>query len=161
VGLAAQDARELSLLQTLRTGREHVSVEHALSGPGIAALYVAIAASRGVQAAPLEPNDVIEWALRHDDEIAVEALTVFVIWLGRFAGDAALLFGAKGGVYLGGGIAPKIAPLLADGAFRAAFERKGCMTDYLALIPVYAILADFAALRGAAVALRERLAAPF
>ena len=59
--------------------------------------------------AKLEPNDVLTRALSGEDRIAVEALDVFVTWLGRFAGDAALLFGARGGVYLGGGIAPKIA----------------------------------------------------
>jgi len=89
---------------------------------------------------------------------AVEALDAFMIWFGRFAGDAALLFGARGGVYLGGGIAPKIASVLSGGAFRAAFEQKGRMVSYLAPIPVYVILAGFATLKGAAVALKTTLA---
>ena len=62
-------------------------------------------------------------ALSGEDAIAVEALDVFVTWLGPFAGDLAVLFGARGGVYLGGGIAPKIAHRLSSGAFRAAFEK--------------------------------------
>jgi glucokinase len=99
--------------------------------------------------ATLEPNDVLTRGLSGEDRIAVEALDVFVTWLGRFAGDAALLFSARGGVYLGGGIAtPKIAHKLSSGAFRAAFEQKGRMIAYLAPIPVYVILAGFATLKG-------------
>ena len=70
------------------------------------------------------------------------------------AGDAALLFGARGGVYLGGGIAPRMVNVLSGGAFRAAFEHKGRMTAYLEPIPLYVVLAEFATLRGAAAALR-------
>ena len=81
---------------------------------------------------------------------------MFVTWLAGFAGDVALLFGARGGVYLGGGIAPKIRKALSGGAFRRAFEEKGRMRSFLAPIPVYVILAEFATLRGAAACLRER-----
>jgi glucokinase len=151
--LGAHDERELALLERLRKGRSHLSAERALSGPGLAALYQAIAASYGEGPAELEPNDVLMRALSGEDRIAVEALDVFMTWLGRFAGDAALLFGARGGVYLGGGIAPKIASALSSGAFRAAFEQKGRMVAYLAPIPVYVILAGFATLKGAAAAL--------
>jgi glucokinase len=157
--LGARDERELVLLERLRKGRPHLSAERALSGPGLAELYQAIAASHDESPAKLQPNDVLMRALSGEDELALEALDVFVTWLGRFAGDAALLFGARGGVYLGGGIAPKIAHALASGAFRAAFERKGRRTAYLAPIPVYVILADFATLKGAAAALGAQFAA--
>lgn len=157
--LGAHDERELALLERLRKGRSHLSAERALSGPGLAELYLAIAASRGMRPARLEPNDVLTRALSGEDRIAVEALDVFITWLGRFAGDAALLFGARGGVYLGGGIAPKIAHKLSSGAFRAAFEQKGRMIAYLAPIPVYVILAGFATLKGAAAALGAQFAA--
>ena len=157
--LGAHDERELALLERLRKGRSHLSTERALSGPGLANLYQAIAASHGESPAELQPNDVLVRALSGEDGIAVEALDVFITWLGRFAGDAALLFGARGGVYLGGGIAPKIALALSSGAFRAAFEQKGRMTAYLAPIPVYVIRADFATLKGAAAALSAQLVA--
>jgi glucokinase len=157
--LGAHDERELELLERLRKGRSHLSAERAVSGPGLAELYLAIAASHGMRPATLEPNDVLTRALSGEDRIAVEALDVFVTWLGRFAGDAALLFGARGGVYLGGGIAPKIAHSLSSGAFRAAFEQKGRMIAYLAPIPVYVILAGFATLKGAAAALGAQFAA--
>jgi glucokinase len=157
--LGADNARELELIERLRQGRDHVSVERALSGPGLADLYQAVAASRGEIAEPLAPNDVIVRGQSGEDATAAEALDVFVAWLGRFAGDAALLLGARGGVYIGGGIAPKILPLLTSGAFRQAFEAKGRMQAFLAPIPVYVILAEFAALKGAAAALRTALAA--
>ncbi|MGZ5849389.1 MAG: glucokinase, partial [Methyloceanibacter sp.] len=155
----AHDERELALLERLREGRSHLSTERALSGPGLADLYQAIAGSHGESPAELQPNDVLVRALSGEDGIAVEALDVFITWLGRFAGDAALLFGARGGVYLGGGIAPRIALALSSGTFRAAFEEKGRMTAYLAPIPVYVIRADFATLKGAAAALSAQLVA--
>ena len=79
-------------------------------------------------------------------------------WLGRFAGDIALVMGAHGGVYLGGGIAPKLISRLDQGDFRAAFESKGRMTAFVAPMPIYVILAEFAALKGAAAGLRAKLA---
>ena len=157
--LGAHDERELALLGGLRKGRSHLSTERALSGPGLADLYQVIAASHGESPAELQPNDVLVRALSGEDGIAVEALDVFITWLGRFAGDVALLFGARGGVYLGGGIAPKILPALSSGPFRASFEQKGRMTAYLAPIPVYVIRADFATLKGAAAALSAQLVA--
>jgi len=114
-----------------------------------------VAASRGLRPEALEPNDVLVMGSGGEDEVAAEALDLFVAWLGRFAGDAALLMGARGGVYLGGGIAPKILPRLSAGEFRKKFEQKGRMSAYLAPIPVYVITAEFAALKGAAAALRD------
>ncbi|MGV1015163.1 MAG: glucokinase [Methyloceanibacter sp.] len=158
VSLGAENERELALLEHIRQGHERLSAERVLSGPGLAALYQAVAFSRGLAAAPLPPNDVLVRGGNGEDAIAEEALSLFVAWLGRFAGDAALMLGATGGVYIGGGIAPKILPALTAGDFREAFERKGRMRDYLAPIPIYAIHAEFAALTGAAVGLRTALA---
>ncbi len=155
MSLGAADERQLALLERLRKGRAHLSAERALSGPGLAELYQAVAASRGIAPVELQPNDVIVLGLSGEDEIAVEALELFIDWLGRFAGDAALLLGARGGIYLGGGIAPKLVAKLASGPFRQAFEDKGRMAALLAPIPVYVILAEFAALTGAASALRD------
>jgi glucokinase len=157
ISIGAHDERELALLERLRKGREHLSAEHALSGPGLAELYQAVAASHGERPAELQPNDVMVRAESGEDAVAEEAVSLFAAWLGRFAGDAALLFGARGGVYLGGGIAPKLLAALSAGAFRNAFEQKGRMTAYLAPIPVYVILAEFATLKGAASGLRAAL----
>lgn len=159
ISLAANSAEEFALATRLRSGRTHLSVERVLSGPGLADLYRAVAESHGETAEALVPNDVLTRGLAGSDKIAVEALRLFVVWLGAFAGDAALLFGAQGGVYLGGGIAPKMLAALSTETFRHAFEEKGRMRGYLAPIPVFVILAPFAALKGAAAGLRSCLAA--
>jgi glucokinase len=158
VSLAANSAEEFALAMRLRSGRPHLSAERVLSGPGLAELYRVVAESHGETAAPLVPNDVLVRGLAGSDKIAAEALHLFVVWLAAFAGDAALFFGAQGGVYLGGGIAPKILDALSTDAFRHAFEEKGRMRSYLAPIPVSVILAPFAALKGAAAGLRSCLA---
>ena len=159
ITLSAHTPREFELIERLRPGRDHLSADRVLSGPGVVNLYRAIADSHGRRAEPLQPNDVLIRGLAGSDPIAVEALAMLVAWLGGFAGDAALLFGARGGVYLGGAIARKIVRVLSAGEFRQAFEAKGRMRSYLAPIPVSVILAEFSTLRGAAVALRAKLAA--
>jgi glucokinase len=156
MSLGAGNEKELALLRSLCQAPSHVSAEQAISGPGLAELYRVIAASRHESA----PNiDVVAHALGGDG-LAGEALGVFIDWLGRFASNAALAFGARGGVYIGGGIVPKITAALSAGSFREAFERKGRMSNYLAPIPVYVIVVEFAALKGAATSLRATLAAP-
>ena len=156
ISLGARGEDELALLRGLDHAASHVSAERAISGPGLAALYRAVAASRNEPA--VENIDVVARALG-GDALAGEALGVFITWLGRFAGNVALAFGARGGVYIGGGIAPKITAALSAGSFRKAFEQKGRMSAYLAPIPVYVIVAEFATLKGAAAALCATLAA--
>jgi glucokinase len=158
VTLGAHDQRELALIERLRKGRDHLSVERALSGLGLPELYQAVAASRGIAPEDVAPSEVVARAMKAADPPADEALTLFITWLGRFAGDVALVYGARGGVYLGGGIPPKLVPQLSNGEFRRAFEAKGRMGAFLAPIPVYVILAEFAALKGAAAGLRAAFA---
>ncbi|HWE21305.1 MAG TPA: glucokinase [Hyphomicrobiaceae bacterium] len=155
---AVEDATEFAMLERLLTGRERLSVERVVSGPGLADIYRVLADLKGRPAPPLQAADVVQRAVAGNDPIAGEALDRFATWLGRFAGDAALFFGARGGVYLGGGISPRMLDVLSAGRFRRAFEAKGRMTSYLAPIPVYVILAGDAALKGAAAALAARLA---
>ena len=157
--LAAQDADEFAVIERLRQGHERVSVERALSGPGLFDLYRAVAGVAGKEVASLPPGEIAQRALARSDMFAEQALHYFVTWLGRFAGDAALFFGARGGVYLGGGIPAKIIDALKVEAFRQAFEQKGRMQSLLEPIPVYLILAEGAALRGAAAGLRTALLA--
>jgi glucokinase len=158
ITLSAHSPREFEMIERLRAGRDHLSADRVLSGPGLVSLYRAIAESHGRTPEPLQPNDVLIRGLAESDPIAVEALAMLVAWLGGFAGDAALLFGARGGVYVAGAIGRKIARVLSAGGFRRAFEAKGRMRSYLAPIPAYLILPEFAALRGAAEALRAKLA---
>jgi glucokinase len=155
VTLASPHADQFALVERLSLGRDHVSAERVLSGPGLVELYKAVAAYRGGKAEERGPGEIVDGALAKSDPYAVEALAHFVVWLGRFAGDAALFFGARGGVYLGGGIPAKILNLLTDGDFRDAFEAKGRMRSFLSPIPIYVIGIDNAALTGAAAALSD------
>jgi len=158
ISLAARDQHEFDLASRLRAGRDRVSVERALSGPGLIELYGAIAASHGLSTEPVVASEVVARARGGVDDAATEALDTFIKWFGAFAGDAALFFGARGGVYLGGGISPKMLEEIMDPGFREAFEAKGRMQSFLAPIPVYVIRAEFATLTGAAAALRAKLA---
>ena len=158
ISLAAHDQREFDLASRLRAGRDRVSVERALSGPGLSELYGAIVSSHGLSAEPVLASEVVTRARDGDDDAAIEALETFIKWLGAFTGDAALFFGARGGVYLGGGIAPKMLEEITAPGFRQAFEAKGRMQSFLAPIPIYVIRAEFATLTGAAAALRAKLA---
>ncbi|HEX5999169.1 MAG TPA: glucokinase [Hyphomicrobiaceae bacterium] len=154
ISLAVEDAREFAMLERLSTGRERLSVERVASGPGLADTYRVLAEMAGRTVALIEAPEVVQRALAGDDAAANEALQRFAIWLGRFAGDAALVLGARGGVYIGGGIAPKMIDVLSAGAFRQAFEAKGRMSSYLSPIPIYVItIGTKAALKGAAAAL--------
>ncbi len=157
---AAKDAHELALVERLIAGRGHLSVERVVSGPGIVDVYRALAEMHGHTAPQLRPAEVVTRARSGADPLAREAIELFVTWLGRFAGDVALFFGARGGVYLGGGIAPKLIDFLSAGEFRRSFEAKGRMASYLTAIPVYVILSDDAALKGAAAALATLIQEP-
>jgi len=154
----AENERELAILERMRKGLERLSVERALSGPGLADIYRAVAASYGFSDAEHTPAEVEHLAISGEDDMAVQALDFFVGWLGRFAGDMALAFGARGGVYIGGGIAPKMLSRLEEEDFRAEFERKGRMKPYVEAIPIKVIISDYPGLKGAAAGLRTKLA---
>lgn len=143
VTLAAADDREAEILQRLRPEFGHVSAERVLSGPGLLVLYNAIAAAPKAGS----PDAVTHLAATGDPE-AREALALFFGFLGTVCGDLALTLGARGGVYLGGGILPALRePFLASG-FTARYVDKGRYSGYLETIPVHLIVAETPALRG-------------
>ena len=160
ITFGARDRKELDLMADVAPGLEERSAEDLISGRGLLGLYRAVAQRHHKEPAASSPPGVVEAALVRNDPIAREALETFALWLGRLAGDIGLIFGARGGVYLGGGIAPNILEVIASGGFRRAFEQKERLSSYLADIPVYVIKtgAD-AGLRGAAVALANRVRA--
>jgi glucokinase len=102
---------------------------------------------------PLTASDVVRRATTDGDPVAIEAVRLFATWLGRFAGDMALVYGARGGVYIAGGIPPRILSFLSDGHLRSAFEAKGQLSSYLAGIPLFLVRTQQAGLMGAALAL--------
>ncbi|MBW8878080.1 MAG: glucokinase [Acidobacteria bacterium] len=154
---------EIGLLRHLRERFGRVSVERVLSGPGLFNIYqylrdvVKLPESPQVRerlAAGEDPSTVIgESGLPGPDggcDLCSRALEVFVTVFGAVAGNLALLGTATGGVWLGGGIAPKILPRLAGGRFLATFRDKGRFKPFLEEVPVRVILNDRAALLGAA-----------
>jgi glucokinase len=136
VALAPGNELEIEILRLLARDRAHVSFEHALSGPGLINLYRAICTLRGATPSLQLPADVTRSALERSDAAAVEALNVFCGLLGSFVGDLVLLYGARGGVYLAGGILPQIRDLLLTSTFAERFFNKGVMRPFLQQVSV-------------------------
>jgi glucokinase len=127
-----------------------VSAEALLSGPGLVRLYRAVAAVDGGAAKFARPEEVAQAGLSGGDAHAGEAIELFATYLGRFAGDLALVFMARGGVYLAGGISAKIAPALKTGAFREAFLAKEPHRALLERMATAIVIKSDAALAGIA-----------
>lgn len=145
--LAPADERESALLDRLRQEWGHVSAERLVSGPGLLALYNHLAAAAG--APPLTaPPEVT--ARAGQDPLAETALSFFFAFLGTVAGNLALTLGARGGVFLCGGILPGLAAPLRASLFHERFIAKGRYRDYLDAIPVYLVTASDTAFRGLA-----------
>jgi glucokinase len=146
--LAGTCDREDRIIQYLRGKFGHASAERAISGNGLENLYQAIAAIDGLTVDTQSAAEITNHALTRDCEIAHEALHTFCAFLGSFAGNVALTFGAKGGVYVAGGISPRILDFLAGSKFRSRFESKGRFRSYLENIPSYVIVHPAAAFLG-------------
>ncbi len=153
VTLAAWDEGEAQIIARLRGRYGHVSAERALSGPGLVALYEICAALNGAAPENLSAPEISARALRGDCPPCRQALDHFCALLGTVAADLALVLGARGGVYLGGGIVPKLGAWFARSPFRSRFEQKGRFSGYLSQIPTYVIRAPYPGLAGAACAL--------
>jgi glucokinase len=146
--LAAMCDREDQIIQHLRQRFGHVSAERALSGPGLENLYRAIGALDKVETALQNATQITKSALRGECNVAVEALNVFCAFLGLFAANVALTFDARGGVYIAGGISPRIVDFMRRSQFRVRFEGKGRFQQYLKSIPVHVITHPAAAFIG-------------
>jgi glucokinase len=139
VTLAAQDSREAAIIDILHRQFAHVSAERVLSGPGLVNLYDGLCELAGKPAGPLTPDHVTNIYPGCDPQ-AREAVAVFCAMLGTFASNVALTFGARGGIYIMGGIVPKILEIFRHSAFRERFEMKGRYRFYLGAIPTYVVL---------------------
>jgi glucokinase len=156
---APQNETEDALLVFLRSELGHVSYERVVSGPGLVNVHRFLRQYREVpeprwltdRIGDGDPAPVISAAaLAHEDPICDEALSLFVSVYGATAGSVALTSLAVGGVFIGGGIAPKILPRIRDGLFLDAFAHKGRFSEAMRRIPVTVVLAPDVALLGAA-----------
>lgn len=136
--LAAADDGQEAVLRPLRLSYGRVSAERVLSGPGLAALAGAVAEMHGKDAPGTTPEAVLA-AARAGDTVAGEAVALFRAFMGAFAGDLALVFGAWGGVYLSGGLVRAMAAELDAPAFREAFEAKGRFREAVAAVPAWIV----------------------
>ena len=152
------DDVDIELLQYARRQYPRVSVERVLSGSGLTLLYEFFAVRAGQGKSRKTPAEVVDSAETGCDPIAVEAVQKFLQNLGSFAGDCALHFGAFGGVFLGGGIAPRLQRTLENSQFIERFCAKGRLASILERTPVSLITDEHAALRGALMSLRSKVA---
>jgi glucokinase len=146
--MAATSPREDAIMDYLRREFGHVSAERVVSGMGLENLHRAVGALDGVEAPQRDAAEITKAALDGDCPIARVALELFCAMLGTIAGNAALMFGARGGVYIAGGIAPRLTDFLARSEFRARFESKGRLRTYLASIPTSVIVQPAATFLG-------------
>ncbi len=152
IAFAPTDEVEIEILRALTKSFGRVSVERILSGPGLEDLHVALAEAEGRKVDPAAANQITERAIEGCAD-SLATVNRFCAILGSTAGDIALALGARGGVFIAGGIAPRIINLLETGPFRARFEAKGRFVDYMQSIPTHVILHPHTALIGAAVAM--------
>lgn len=161
VDLAPKGPREMAVLSHLQVQFGHVSAERVLSGPGLATLHAALVAIDGAAPAPLTPEEIAIRAHGSECPLSREAVALFCGWLGAVAGDVALTLGARGGVYIAGGIVPGWAAampgLFDEKLFRARFEAKGRLESWMKKVPAFVVTRPNAALLGLAHAAREDL----
>lgn len=137
--LAGGDANEDAVLARIRELSGHVSAERVLSGPGISLLYRTIAEMAGAPTDQRSPAAIVAAARDGTCRHSQRAVAMFCGLLGSFAGNAALMFSAEGGVYLAGGIVPRITDLMQRSTFRDRFEAKGRFKAHLARISTFVI----------------------
>lgn len=155
VNLAPTDHFETEIIKVAMQELGHVSAENFISGPGLVNLYRCICTVRGIDSEPLKPSQITENAVNNTHPICVDTLNVFCSFAGSFAGNLALTYGAKGGIYIAGGILPRFADFLKASPFISRFSEKGVMSHFLESIPVYLIKHPQTAFVGAAAWLEQ------
>lgn len=157
VDLPVGNLREESLWKYLHMQLGHVSAESVLSGAGLLRLYQASCALDG-RVQQLNSAAEVTAAALAGDLYAGAVLEQFCAWLGRVAGNNVLTLGARGGVYIVGGMVPRFAEFFLASGFARSFADKGCMSDYFQGIPVWLVTAEYPGLLGAGAALQQALA---
>jgi glucokinase len=152
---APGDALEDEVVRQLRARFGHVSAERLLSGPGIELIYQCLSGGE------LPAAEITRRALEASCADCVRSIDVFCGALGSVAGNVALTLGATGGMFIGGGIVPRLGALFARSPFRARFEHKGRLSAYVARIPTYVITEQYPAFFGASAALSAHLAGQY
>ena len=150
ITLAAKTPLQASVISALSHEFSHISVERVLSGPGLRNLYKALAKVENLDIIPLRSSEISAKALVDDSSLEYRTLRLFCAWLGQTCGDLALTLGARGGIYLGGGVLLKFIDFLLESEFMNCFFAKGQMQEYLHQMPVKLVTEGNSALLGAA-----------
>ena len=153
VSFAPRDETEIAVMKFIAREHPRVSVERLLSGRGLVNIHRALCAIEGAQRVSLQANEITKAAIDESYPIAIKAVDMFCSVLGAVTGDAVLSTGARGGVVLGGGILPKIKDVFLNSDFEQKFLNKGRMRGYVETVPIKLIVAEGAALYGAAASL--------
>ncbi len=158
--LAPGDRREAEILALAWREFAHVSAERLLSGSGLPLLYRLVGEVDGWSGESLATPEIVARAVSGDDPRCQAVSDTLCAMLGAMAGNLALTLGAQGGVYVGGGIIPRLGDLFDRSAFRTRFEAKGRFAAYLVAIPTYVMLCPTPALLGSAHALADSEGCP-
>jgi len=151
--MAPATDRESAVLDRMRRHFDHVSAERVLSGPGLVNLYNTLAALDGVPSRGYTAAQITDPETGTADPLCAEATALFCAMLGTMAGNLALTLGARGGIYIGGGIVPRLGQRFAQSSFRARFEAMGRFSQYLGAIPTYVVTHPLPAFLGCAAVL--------
>jgi glucokinase len=152
VDFAPTNEQEIEILRFLLKQHDHVSAERLLSGMGLENIYQALAAMRGEQVDRIKPAQISALAFESQDALALATLDQFCAILGSVAGNTALTYGAQGGVFVTGGIIPRMLDFFERSSFRQRFEAKGRFVEYMQSIPTYVMTHKQPGLLGAAAA---------
>lgn len=157
VTFAPANETEVAILQYAWREFEHVSAERFISGAGVELIYRALADYRKVPDEGLGAPEISRRGLDRTCALCEEVLETFCGMLGTIAGNLAVTLGAQGGVYIGGGIVPRLKERFGLSCFRERFEHKGRFAGYLAQVPTYVITAEYPAFTGVSAILADRL----
>ena len=157
VNFGPRDEREMDILKFAWKTLDHVSYERLISGAGLELIHRALAARNGVAAEPLLAPAITQRALEDGDALCLETLEVFCGLLGTAAANLAVTLGSLGGIYIGGGIVPRLGEYFDRSPFRKRFEDKGRFHDYVSAIPTFVITAENATFKGASAILENQL----
>lgn len=157
VTFSPADETEIAILRFAWRQFGHVSAERLMSGDGLELIYRALADHTGRPDEQLSAPDITRRGLAGECALCDEVIEAFCRMLGTVAGNLAVTLGAQGGIYIGGGIVPRLGARFAASGFRQRFEQKGRFVGYLAQVPTYVILDPYPAFLGASAILAEKL----
>lgn len=155
VSLASADPFESEIIQTVRNQYPHVSAERLLSGIGMPLLYRSVALLNGAKVSELTSPEIIALGLAKSDAIADQTLDIFCAMLGGFCGNVVLTLGASSGLFIGGGIIPRLGERFFESAFLRRFAAKGRYESFLTTVPIALITHPYPALNGCALAIEQ------